>query len=121
MKNIIIFITVMSLALCTCITSQEEQKVINEGTVLMTFNFQVTRGDYFEIKAYAKNTGTGSAKDVWVDWVLPDSFGIITGSGSVHCQEVAPNTSCWNNITATASLSSNLGADDIRVRVSYVE
>jgi hypothetical protein len=47
MKNIILFLAVVLLVLCTCITSQEEQKVIKEGKVLMTFNFQITRGDYF--------------------------------------------------------------------------
>lgn len=81
----------------------------------------VTRGEYFEIKARARNAGTGPAKDVWMDWVLPDGFVILTGSGSVYCQEVAPDASCWNNITATVSLSSDLGSDDIRIRVSYAE
>lgn len=82
---------------------------------------KITRGYTFEMSAYAKNIGSASAMDVSIEWILPDGFVILSGSGSVNCQEVAPKTSCWNNLTATVSLSSNLGLNDIRVRVSYSE
>jgi len=82
---------------------------------------KVTRGEPFEISAYAINMGSAPAKDVSIEWILPDGFVILSGSGSVDCQEVAPQTSCWNNITAAAPLSSNLGPNDIKTRVSYSE
>lgn len=82
---------------------------------------KVTRGEPFEINAYAINMGSALAKDVSIEWILPDGFVILSGSGSIDCQEVAPQTSCWNNITAAASLSSNLGLNDLKTRVSYSE
>lgn len=81
----------------------------------------ITRGDSFELKAYAKNTGSASAYDLEIEWILPDGFLIQMGSGSVHCQDIAPETSCWNNVTAAASLSSYIGLNEIRVRVNYSE
>jgi len=81
---------------------------------------KATRGESFELSAYARNNGSASA-NVFVEWVLPEDFVILSGSGSVNCQEVAPQTSCWNNITATVSLSSNLGLNYIKVKVSYSE
>lgn len=81
---------------------------------------QITRGESFSLEARVYNTGQGIARDVILYWILPDGFVILSGSGSVDCQEVAPQTSCWNNITATASLSS-IGNYDIKVRVSYSE
>ncbi|MCK4497056.1 MAG: hypothetical protein KAU24_02610 [Candidatus Aenigmarchaeota archaeon] len=82
---------------------------------------KVTRGEPFEINAYAISMGSALAKDVSIEWILPDGFVILSGSGSIDCQEVAPQTSCWNNITAAASLSSNLGLNDLKTRVSYSE
>jgi hypothetical protein len=81
----------------------------------------VTRGGSLKLKAYAKNTGSTSAYDLEIEWVLPSGFLILSGSGSVHCQEIAPETSCWNNVTAAASLSSYTGLNEIRVKVNYSE
>jgi hypothetical protein len=81
---------------------------------------KITRGETFSLEAKVSNTGNGTARDVVLYWILPDGFVILSGSGSVDCQEVAPQTSCWNNITTTASLSS-IGNYDIRIRVSYSE
>jgi hypothetical protein len=81
----------------------------------------IIRGGNSELMVYAKNIGSASAHDVIMEWILPDGFMILSGSGSVHCQELAPETSCWNNITATASLSSYTGLNDVKVRVKYVE
>lgn len=80
---------------------------------------KITRGEAFEINAYTRNIGSASAKNVSIEWVLPEGFYISTGSGSVDCQELAPETSCWNNVTATVPLSSKMGLNDIGVRVSY--
>jgi hypothetical protein len=81
----------------------------------------VTRGFPLELKAYARNTGSAPAFNLEIEWILPDGFLILSGSGSIVCEQLAPGTSCWNNITAAASLSSSLGLNDIMVRVSYAE
>ncbi len=81
----------------------------------------ITRDGMVEISAYANNVGTVPAYNVEIQWLLPDGFNISIGNGSVHCQEVAPETSCWNTITATVPLSSKVGLNDIGVRVRYNE
>ena len=97
---------------------EPESLVIDAG---ITSPEKVTRNGNVELIAYATNTGSGTARDVLIEWILPDGFYIVTGSGSFHCEELAPGNSCRNVITATVPISSNLGLSEIRARVTYAE
>lgn len=79
----------------------------------------VSRNESLEIKAFAENTGSVTAKNVRIEWILPEGFEILSGDGSAYCEELVPESSCWNNITAAVSLTSQIGKNDIKVMVSY--
>jgi hypothetical protein len=82
---------------------------------------RVTRRDTVEISVYATNIVSVPVRSVAVELILPDDFVILTGSGSAHCEEVTPSTSCHTTVTAIVPISSSLGLSDIRSRVTYVE
>lgn len=96
--------------------TEDETQMIESGIISPE---RVNREELFEIKAYAKNTGSVPATNVKIKWFMPEGFVIASGSDTAYCQEVGPQDYCWNNITVKASLSSSLGASQINTTVNY--
>lgn len=80
----------------------------------------ILRGNPFPVKVTVSNTGTGTAMNAVIYWILPDGIEILSGSDSHSCQNIPPESSCSSEIQAIASLSS-LGNYEIMVRVNYNE
>lgn len=78
------------------------------------------RNEPFQISAEVSNTGDQEARDVEVEWILPDSLSILEGSGSHYCS-IPTNAACESHLTVAASISSILGEQEIKVLVRYIE
>jgi hypothetical protein len=78
------------------------------------------RNEPFQISAEITNTGDMEARDVEVEWILPKSLSIIEGGDSQHC-DVPAQAACQSELKVVASLSSELGEQEVKVLVSYFD
>lgn len=76
------------------------------------------RNEPFILSADISNSGDADALGVEVEWILPDGFSILSGSGSHTCNAPAGGA-CTSEIEAVAPLSSMLGEQEIKVLVRY--
>lgn len=76
------------------------------------------RNQPFLVSVEILNTGDRDANAVWVEWALPGSISILEGSGSHHC-DIPAGAACTSRLTVAASLSSELGEQEIKVLVRY--
>ncbi len=82
---------------------------------------RITRGETFELLAVVENTGEGEAGGVQIEWLLPDVFAVLDGDLTYECGNIAPNQSCTADLSVSAKYDANLGMNEIKVRVTYVE
>ncbi len=80
---------------------------------------RVNRGEDFKIKAKIENSGFSKLKIFGVKWKFPESFKII--SEKTNCQVLEPKSSCFYEILASSSLSSELGPNKVKVVIDYGE
>jgi len=82
---------------------------------------KVTRGESIELEAKVSNVGVGVAKDVSLEWILPDGFTIVEGSLEQDCGDITPADvrTCRSNIRVEVALVTALGDNSIRVAVSH--
>jgi hypothetical protein len=99
---------------------EEEAEPLGPVEVSLKVPERANRNEPFLLSAEITNTGDTDATDVEVEWVLPDGFSILSGSGSHYC-DVPSNAACISEIEAAASLSSILGEQEIKVLVRYSE
>jgi len=62
---------------------------------------KITRGEEFIIKAVVKNSGDADAKNVVLEWVLPEGFEIVSGNAQENC-EIPPSSECTSEIIVKA-------------------
>ena len=79
---------------------------------------KITRGESFEITAEITNIG-GKAKSVAGKWVLPNGFEIVSESETKDCGNMDSNTTCSLRISVSPSLFTELGKNEIKLKVSY--
>ncbi len=104
---------------------QEKEEVEPEalGPVLevnLNIPERANRNEAFILSAEITNFGDTDARDVEIEWILPDGLSILAGSGSHYC-DVPAGATCTNELKAAASLSSELGEQEIKVLVRYFE
>lgn len=78
------------------------------------------RNEPFLISAEITNAGDQDARDVELEWILPKSLSIVEGSGSQHC-DVPAQAACKSELKVVASLSSELGEQEVKVLVRYLD
>ncbi len=81
---------------------------------------RANRNEPFLISAEIANTGDTDVLNAEVEWVLPERFSILEGSGSHYC-DIPSYAACLSELTVFASLSSMLGEQEIKVLVRYNE
>ena len=84
--------------------------------VKLLYPQKITRGE--NIKISADLTSDSFAKNVYMKWVLPDGFEIISGNEIETCGDLDSNISCSSEIDVRTNLSV-LGLSEIKVVVSY--
>ena len=74
-----------------------------------------TRGYLYNLSAYANNTASSTADNVWLNYTIPSGWINISGSLNQYGYMLNPSEIIWNNITANISHSSSLGEQQVRL------
>ncbi|RLJ07986.1 MAG: hypothetical protein DRP13_02995, partial [Candidatus Aenigmatarchaeota archaeon] len=92
------------------------------GLEITAYNFpsQITRGHSFNLTSYVNNTiADENATDVWLNYTyLPYGWSNQSGNINVFLGNLTPGETGWNNITAHANLSSELGEQTVTLKSS---
>ena len=78
---------------------------------------RITRGEGFLLKAIINNEGSASAKNVKVIVDLPNGFS--TDYSEKACDVIETNSSCELEFFIKSDLSSTLGENEVKVRMTY--
>jgi hypothetical protein len=101
--------------------TQEPKEPELQGPVLevnLNVPNRANRNEPFTVSAEINNTGDTDALGVEVEWVLPEDFSILSGSGSHYC-DVPSEDAYLSELEVAAPLSSMLGEQEIKVLVRY--
>ncbi|MBR9679367.1 MAG: hypothetical protein GON13_03810 [Nanoarchaeota archaeon] len=79
---------------------------------------KIVRGELIEFSGIIRNNG-GIAKNVVVEWFLPDFFEVFEGGLKQEIGVLEKESSFTINITVRSSLELNLGLDEVQVGVGY--
>jgi uncharacterized repeat protein (TIGR01451 family) len=77
---------------------------------------KITRGESFLLKVNVTNEGNADAKNVKVTVELPNGF---STEEKEDCDVIKANSSCELEFSVKSDLSTQLGENEIKVRVSY--
>jgi len=100
--------------------SNQAKEIVEKSKVLLNLSIdkkRITRGEGFLLKAIISNEGNVSAKNVKVIVELPNGFS--TDSSEKACDVIEANSSCELEFLIKSDLSSTLGENEIKVRVTY--
>ena len=78
---------------------------------------RITRGESFLLKVLVLNEGEADAKNVKITFDLPRGFS--TDASEKVCDVIEVNSSCEVEFSVNSNLSTQLGKNEIKVRVSY--
>ena len=92
------------------------EPVVPTFDVKLSYPQKITRGEDIGIRADL--TSDSFAKSVYMKWILPDGFEIISGNSVETCGDLDENISCSSEIDVRTNLSV-LGLSEIKVVVSY--
>jgi hypothetical protein len=102
-------------------TQETPQKSAVNFEIELNYPQRITRGEIILVKARAVNTGSSTAKNVVLDWKLPDGFSIVSGNEREFCGSLDQNGICDSQISIETDASTVLGLNEIKVVVSYEE
>jgi hypothetical protein len=102
-------------------TQEMPQKSAVNFEIELNYPQRITRGEIIPVKASATNTGSSTAKNVVLEWKLPDGFSIVLGNQNEFCGSLDQNGICDSQIGIETDVSTVLGLNEIKVVVSYEE
>jgi len=102
-------------------TQEMPQKTPVNFEIELNYPQRITRGEIILVKARATNTGSSTAKNVVLEWKLPDGFSIVSGNEREFCGSLDQNGICDSQISIETDVSTVLGLNEIKVVVSYEE
>jgi len=79
------------------------------------------RGEQFDISAAVSNAGNSEAKNVRLEWILPEGLEIVSGQNPADCWTISPDSECMSSLTVSAPISADIGKSEIKVIVGYEE
>jgi predicted transcriptional regulator len=79
------------------------------------------RGEDFDISAIVYNTGNSGARNVQMEWILPEEFEIVSGGLSANCGMLSSDSECTSSLTLSSPVSADIGKSEIKVIVKYEE
>ena len=80
-----------------------------------TYPVNVTRGQSYDFKAYANNTGGTTAGDVSLNYSLPSGWTNSSGQTNKTTPSLASGSIFWNNVTLDLGQGANLGEQQVRI------
>ena len=89
--------------------------------VRITSPDKTLRGEQFDVSAIVSNTGNSEAKNVRLDWIMPEWMEIVSGEVSAACGAITPDSECMSSITVFMPMYADVGKSEIRVIVRYEE
>jgi hypothetical protein len=97
-----------------------EPPVIPEPAIQLTITQpqKITRGESFVLEAVATSTGSASALNVVLEWLLPEHF-VTSDSISFNCGTLEAGASCTTSITVNVPVSAPLGENEVKVKATY--
>jgi DNA-binding MarR family transcriptional regulator len=102
-------------------TQETPQKSAINFEIELNYPQRTTRGEIIPVKASAINTGSSTAKNVVLEWKLPDGFSAVSGNESEFCGDIEQNSECDSQINLKTDVSTVLGLKEIKVVVNYEE
>jgi transposase len=96
--------------------------VFSEGSkfdIKFDYTQKITRGEEFNVKSYVNNIDSSKAKNVVLNWQLPNGFEIVSGNLVENCGDLEPNNACVSEIILKTDISTTLGISDIKIVVNY--
>ena len=82
---------------------------------------KILRGEQFDVSAFVSNSGNSEAKNVRMEWILPEGIEIVSGQASAECGIIVPDSECASSLTLSAPVSADIGKNEIRVVMKYEE
>jgi predicted transcriptional regulator len=79
----------------------------------------IVRGESFVLEAKVFNPDSIVAKNVVLEWHLPEGFNIVSGNYTEDCGDLFEQSICFSNITVSTSFSASIGPNDIKVEVRH--
>jgi len=89
-----------------------------EFDIKISYPKKITRGEIIEINADITNVGSIDVKNVLISWILPEGFEILNDEGS---KSIFSGKTYNSKIKVRTSTDSNLGLNQIKIKVSYDE
>jgi hypothetical protein len=102
----------------------ENNTTINEGSkfdINLEYPQKITRGELITVKAIVNNIGSSIAKNVVINWQLPEGFEIASGNSREFCGDLEPSNACVSEVSLKTDISASLGLNDIKIVVNYEE
>jgi len=101
-------------------TDEVSQEIPLEPIFVVNFVYpvKITRGEIITVIASVKNTGS-LAKDVALEWILPDGFEMNSGNMREFCGDLDNDVSCDSEISLKTDVSTILGLNEIKIVVDY--
>jgi predicted transcriptional regulator len=82
---------------------------------------KILRGEQFDVSAIISNSGNSDAKNVRMEWILPEGIEIVSGQASAECGIIVPDSECASSLTLLAPISADIGKNEIMVVMKYEE
>jgi len=106
-------------SLIPVVISNENPPMVSKFNINFEYPSKITRGEEFTVKAYVSNIASSSAKNIVIEWKLPEGFEIT--SKTENCETLEPSGSCVSDVTVKSSLSTALGKNDVKIVINYEE
>jgi hypothetical protein len=105
-------------------TSVVENETPTEGSkfdINLEYPQKITRGELITVKAIVNNIGSSIAKNVVINWQLPEGFEIASGNLVENCGDLEPSNACVSEVSLKTDISASLGLKDVKIVVNYEE
>ena len=80
-----------------------------------SYTTNLTRGQSYDFKTYANNTGDSTSNNIWLNYTLPNQWTNSSGQNKKFNSTLKNNTIIWNNITAQIGSNAQLGQQQVEL------
>ncbi len=100
-------------------TQEITQKTSINLEIELDYPEKTVRGELITAKASVTNIDTLTARNVVLDWILPEGFETTSGDSKKLCGYLEPDNTCNSEISLKTDISTVLGVKNIKVVVNY--
>lgn len=100
-------------------TIEIPEKISINFDILLEYPKKITRGETVTVKAALVNIDSLIARNVVLNWIIPDGFEIVSGNEKEFFGVLEPNDVFTSEMNLKTDVSTVLGLNEIRVVVNY--